>query len=211
LKRFDGQVLPETLAEHVAPERAALIIYDMQVGICRQVDSAAVTGKIARLRAAARAAGVRVAYTRHLSLPKRWMGASALRMAMAWQRKDDPADVAPWFLRGSDGVEVVPELAPQDDEAVFDKLTMSAFEGTALARCLRDCGLATAIFAGIALEVGIDPSVRHGADLGFTPVIVEDACGCGDAAAAARALEAIRYAGDTIVTDTQTLIAAWSG
>ena len=36
-------------------------------------------------------------------------------------------------------------------------------------------------------------------------MIVADACGAGDAAAAARSLQALRFAGDAIITDTETL------
>jgi hypothetical protein len=32
---------------------------------------------------------------------------------------------------------------------------------------------------GIATEFGIDPTIRHGADLSFTPVMVQDASGAG--------------------------------
>ena len=71
------------------------------------------------------------------------MGAFQLRQAMAWQRTDDPDAVHPWFLRGTPGFELVPELAPRDDEAILDKITFSAFEGTPLAMILRDLGLST--------------------------------------------------------------------
>jgi biuret amidohydrolase len=59
---------------------------------------------------------------------------------------------------------------------------MSAFEATPLAIALRDCGLNTFAIVGVALEIGIEPTVRQGADLGFIP-IVADACGSGDAEA----------------------------
>jgi hypothetical protein len=32
---------------------------------------------------------------------------------------------------------------------------------------------------GIATEIGSDPTIRHGADLSFTPVMVQDASGAG--------------------------------
>src|SRR5260370_26892866 len=92
--------------------------------------AAAVRGGAARGREASRNAGLRVFFTRHMSLPKELMGAFQYRMAMAWQRIDDPAKVEPWFLRDSPGFAIVPELAPRPSEAVFDKLAMSAFEGT---------------------------------------------------------------------------------
>ena len=64
---------------------------------------------------------------------------------MAWQGKDEPDSVAPWFLRDTSGFQIVSELSPMPDEAVFDKITMSAFEGTPLTLALRDCGLRDAV------------------------------------------------------------------
>ena len=82
---------------------------------------------------------------------------------------------------------------------------MSAFEGTPLEMALRDCGVRSFIIAGIALEIGIDPTCRQGADLGFWPIIVNDACGSGNAAAANHSLAALEHMGDSIVTDTATV------
>jgi nicotinamidase-related amidase len=65
--------------------------------------------------------------------------------------------------------------------------------------------------AGIALEVGIEPTLRHAADLGFIPILVEDACGHGNAEAAARSVEALRFAGDTIVTTASDFCGALAG
>src|SRR5712675_3509052 len=100
--RAYGLEIPQTLEEACDPSRTALIVYDMQGGILRQLkDGAAVLAKVVQVLRAAREAGVRVFFTRHLSLPKELMGAFQLRMAMAWQRVDDPSDVKPWFLRDS--------------------------------------------------------------------------------------------------------------
>jgi len=51
-------------------------------------------------------------------------------------------------------------------EAIFDKLAMSAFEGTPLNFAMRDCGISAIAIAGIATEIGIEPTARHAADLG---------------------------------------------
>jgi nicotinamidase-related amidase len=182
----------------------ALLVYDMQVGICSQVKTAGqIVTRISGLLAVARSRGMRVAFTRHLSLPKTWMGAMQYRTAMTWQRKDEPDSVAPWFLRDAPGFQIVPELTPAPEEAVFDKITMSAFEGTPLAIALRDCGILSIAIVGIATEVGIEPTARHAADLCFIPVIVADACGAGDETAAQRSLESLRFAGDAIISDTE--------
>jgi len=183
----------------------ALIVYDMQVGILRQLkDGAAVVQRVLQVIHAARRAGLRIIFTRHLSLPPKLMGTFQFRTAMAWQRIDDPSKVQSWFLRDSSGFGIVPELTPGADEAIFDKITMSAFEGTPLAIALRDCGLMAFAIVGVAMEIGIEPTVRHGADLGLIPVIIRDACGAGDQAAADRSLESLTFIGDAIQTDIDT-------
>jgi nicotinamidase-related amidase len=137
-------------------------------------------------------------------MPKELMGVFQLRMAMAWQHVDSVEAVSPWFLRDSPGFELLPELAPRPTEAVFDKITMSAFEGTPLDIVFRDCGVNAFAIVGVATEVGIDPTVRHGTDLGYIPVVVTDACGAGDEKAARRSIESLEYTGDALFTDTAT-------
>jgi nicotinamidase-related amidase len=82
---------------------------------------------------------------------------------------------------------------------------MSAFEGTPLNFALRDAQIAAFAIVGVATEVGIEPTVRHGADLGLIPVMVTDACGAGNHAAAQRSLDALTTAGDAILTDIATI------
>ena len=206
MQRAHGLSIPETLEETCHPARMALLVYDMQVGILGQIpDAAALTANVARVLDAARSAGVRVLFSRHLSLPVEMMGVFQLRMAMAWQRVRSVEDVHPWFLRGSPGMEISPEVAPLDREAVFDKITMSAFEGTWLDIALRDLGINAVAVVGAAIEVGIEPTVRHAADLGYIPVVVGDACGTGNREAAERSLAGLRFTGDALFTDTGTL------
>jgi nicotinamidase-related amidase len=207
-----GFKLGLTLKDYCRPDRMALVVYDMQVGIVRQMQSAAeITAKVASVLSVARANGFRVIFLRHMSMPLALMGAFQYRQAMAWQRVTDPDLVKPWFLRGSAGFDIVQELAPTVDEAILDKITFSAFEGTPLAMILRDCGLTSFAICGIATEIGIDPTVRHGADLGFVPIVIEDACGGGHHDAAQRSMENIRFMGDAIMTDVKGLCATITG
>ena len=205
MKTFLGLKVRTTLAEICSAQRLALLVYDMQIGIARQVKgSEAVVANVARVLKAARDARLRIFFTRHMSLPLELMGAFQLRMAMAWQRVEEPDQVKPWFLRDSPDFQIVPQLTPLPSEAIFDKITMSAFEGTPLNLALRDCGVTAIAVAGIALEVGIEPTVRHAIDLGLVPVIISDACGSGNPDAARRSLESLAFEGNTLVTDVAT-------
>jgi nicotinamidase-related amidase len=206
MKSAFGLNIPQTLEEVCDPQRVALLVYDMQVGILSQIKNAdEITRHALKVLTAARNAGVRVFFSRHLSLPKELMGTFQFRMAMAWQRVDSPEEVKPWFLRDTPGFQLVPELSPLPTEGVFDKLTMSAFEGTWFDFALRDCAISAFIIVGIATEIGIEPTARHGTDLGYIPVLVADACGAGNEEAAKRSIESLKFAGDVLITETDKI------
>lgn len=206
MQEFLGIRIPGALDEIISPRNTALIVYDMQIGIVTQIKNGQeITQRVRRVLDAARSAGVRIFFTRHLSLPKELMGAFQSRTAMAWQRVDSMEKVKPMFLRDSPGFQVIPELNHLPSEGIVDKITMSAFEGTYLNIALRDCGIRSFIVVGIALEIGIDPTCRQGADLGFWPVLVRDACGFGNEEAANHSLESLKHMGDTTITDSDTV------
>jgi biuret amidohydrolase len=208
MKNAYGINIPQTLEETCHPQRVALVVYDMQIGILSQIKNPEqITQQVLKVLTAARNSGLRVFFSRHLSLPKELMGMFQFRMAMTWQRTDSPEQVNPWFLRDAPGFQITPELQPRASEGVFDKLTMSAFEGTWLDFALRDCGINAFIIVGVATEIGIEPTARHGADLGYIPVFVTDACGAGNEEAAKRSIESLKFAGDTVFTDTEKICA----
>jgi nicotinamidase-related amidase len=201
-----GLNIPQSLDDVCDPARLALVVYDMQVGIVKQIENGPqITGRVLQVLEAARNAGIRIFFTRHMSLPKELMGVSQFRTAMAWQRVKSPDEVKPWFLRDSPGFHLIPEMNPLPSEAIFDKITMSAFESTPLNIALWDCGIDAFAIVGIAMEIGIEPTVRHGVDLGYIPVVVSDACGFGHRDAAARSVASLEFAGDALLTNVETI------
>jgi nicotinamidase-related amidase len=205
--------IPKTLEDACDPATMALIVYDMQAGVLRQLPDggARAVERVSRVLTAARGGGYPVFFTRHMSLPVRLMGRTQLRTAMAWQRVDDPDKVQSWFLRGTPGFEIVADLSVRGDEAVFDKLAMSAFAGTPLEMALRDLGIRAFAIAGVALEIGIAPTVWHAVDLGLIPVVVTDACDGRDRPAMQRVLDDFRFGGEALLTDTDTITPLLAG
>jgi nicotinamidase-related amidase len=98
-------------------------------------------------------------------------------------------------------------MNPLASEAIFYKLRMSAFEGTPRDMALRDCGVDAFAIVGIAMEIGIEPTVRHSADLGYIPVVVKDACGFGHRDAAERSIASLEFAGDAWLTNADLVCA----
>ena len=201
--RFNGLEIPESLAEALDPATTALIVYDMQVGVLRQIaDADQLLANVKRVLAAARERGIRTIFLRHYFMPTALAGAFQLRQAKIWQHKSAAADTTPLIPHGSPGFHLIEGLDPTPDEPIIDKITMSAFEGTPLDLVLRDCGIRSYLIVGAATEVGIEPTARHSTDLGYIPIIVRDACGAGHAEAAERALAGLAFTGDAFLTDT---------
>ena len=205
MKQINGLNIPQSLEDICNPRQMALLVYDMQVGICSQLKSGAkITAQVALVLAAARKAGMRVVYTRHLSMPKTWMGVTQFRTAMAWQRKEEPDDVSPWFLRDSPGFEIVPELKPTADEAVFDKLAFSAFEGTPLTSCL------ARLRHRLTGDRRHRHRDRHRADRKprrgpwLHPGYSRGRLRGGSRRGRQRSLESLRFMGDTVISDVAT-------
>ena len=200
-----GLSIPTGVEQLADPSRTALIIYDMQVGIVSQIkEGTTVLERCLDLVAAARESGYRIFFTRHMWLPLRAAGVGQLRRAMIWQRTEDPSKLAIPFIPGSGPWQIAAELNPGADEVLIDKITMSAFTGTFLDIALRDTRIESFIIAGIALEVGIEPTVRHRADLNYIPIVVTDACGSMTQELKDGTLSSLKATGEVVfVTTTQ--------
>jgi nicotinamidase-related amidase len=197
-----GLDVPRSLADVCRPDRLALLVYDMQVGILEQISRRAeVIRNVRAVLEAARERGVRTYFTRHVTLPVALMGVAQLRMWQAWQRVDNVGDVRSPFLPDAPQTRIVPELTPNENEAVIDKMAFSAFVGTPLEMALRGAGIQGLAIVGVATEIGIEPTVRHASDLGFIPVVITDACASGDAEAGERSLSTLRFLADAFLTD----------
>ncbi|HJX44455.1 MAG TPA: isochorismatase family cysteine hydrolase [Geodermatophilus sp.] len=212
MQRAFGIDVPDTVAEMCRPAASAVLVYDAQVGILAHVrDGERLTDRIAAVLGAARAHGVPVVYVRHVSLPPSHLGVAALRTAMAWQRRDRAEDVTAAFPPDAEHTQVTAALAPVDGEPVFDKLGMSALVGTPVEALLRDRGVTTLVLVGAVLEIGIEPTARHAADLGFLPVVVDDACGVVDEDAARRSLASLDYSLLSHRCTADEVVAAFAG
>jgi len=202
MDQLNGLNVPQSLNDVCRPDRLGLLVYDMQVGILEQIaDRDRVIRNVREVLEAARAAGVRTYFTRHVTLPVELMGVAQLRMWRAWQGVERLEDVRSPFLPDAPQTQIVSELRPNEKEAVLDKLTLSAFAGTPLELALRGAGVGAIGIVGVATEIGIEPTVRHAGDLGFIPVVVTDACAAGNAEAGVRSIESLRFLGDALLTD----------
>jgi biuret amidohydrolase len=154
--------------------RSVLVIWDMQGGIAgRASNRAEIVPKIAELLTAYRARKLPIVYSRHTTPPDGWGNPSTAR-SMA--RRGMP----PGGFRLTSGMpewEIVPELSPQAGDLVLAKLTPSFFVGTPLESLLRFRSVDALVLTGVSTDVGILTTARHATNLGFHPLVVEDAVG----------------------------------
>lgn len=172
-----GLDIPTKLEDVCNPQKMALLVYDMQVGIAQQLpDGAAFIQQVKAVVDAARTYQMRIFFSRHTTLPNEIAGVSQLKGTMALQRVASVAEVKPNLLPDSSAHVIVPELKPLPSEVAFDKLTMSAFVGSYLDLALRDVRIEAVAIIGAVLEFGIEPTMHHAVDLGYVPVLIQDAC-----------------------------------
>lgn len=133
------------------PDRphTALLVVDVQNGVVAQAhDRDAVVGAVATL----------VDRARRERVPVVWV-----------QQTDDE------IVRGSDGWDIVPELAPADGEPRIEKQHGDSFEATELAGILAGLGVGRVVVAGAQTDACIRATL-HGAFVrGYDTVLVTDA------------------------------------
>ncbi|MDA1013741.1 MAG: cysteine hydrolase [Planctomycetota bacterium] len=128
----------------------------------------------ARLLDAFRRLDRNVIYTRHgalLSGGRDMIPRRRQRDIDARQLTDRPA----LWTKGSFEHEVVPQLAPLDDELIIDKNASSPFNGTGIDQLLRNMELTTLIMTGMATDMCVETTARDAADRGYNVIVVEDA------------------------------------
>lgn len=72
------------------------------------------------------------------------------------------------------GSGLVPGLVAEGDLEIV-KRTIGGFQGTGLDERLREHGVSTLVFGGIATNLGVESTARAAVDLGYDLVFVEDA------------------------------------
>lgn len=80
------------------------------------------------------------------------------------------------MLKGSPEAAIVDELAPIAGEAVHDKACVDPFVGSPLLHVLHAEGIREIVIGGVATNLVVESTARHGSDAGFQVTVVEDMC-----------------------------------
>jgi nicotinamidase-related amidase len=216
-----GKQVFTTLEELVDPAHTALLVVDMQRDFCTPGGAFDKLGvdismyppmvpRLARLIDGARAAGVPVFYIQMTVLPGRISDSPAqirfnLRLHLGSDGVVEPLDYTP---DGSEGQEIIPELAPRDGDVVVKKYRSSAFWGTNLDMLLRANGIKTCIVSGCTTEGCVESTARDAMFGDYYVVIPEDCVASDDRAQHDASLLLMRHRFD--LAPSEAILAVWA-
>lgn len=83
---------------------------------------------------------------------------------------------ATFFLPDSNGARIYPLLSPLDNETIFTKHYPNSFRETGLLEFLHSIESKELVIAGMMTHMCVDSTVRAVFDLGFSVVLLHDAC-----------------------------------
>jgi nicotinamidase-related amidase len=216
-----GKQVFTTLEELVDPAHTALLVVDMQRDFCTPGGAFDKLGvdismyppmvpRLARLADGARAAGVPVFYIQMTVLPGRISDSPAqirfnLRLHLGSDGVVEPLDYTP---DGSEGQEIIPELAPRDGDVVVKKYRSSAFWGTNLDLLLRANAIKTCVVSGCTTEGCVESTARDAMFGDYYVVIPEDCVASDDRTQHDASLLLMRHRFDLAPADA--ILGVWS-
>jgi len=87
---------------------------------------------------------------------------------------------ASFFLPGTVGAEIHPNVKPLENEKVIIKHYPNSFHDTQLLGYLKDMDIKELVICGMMTHMCVDSTVRAAKDYGFTCIVIGDACATKD-------------------------------
>jgi nicotinamidase-related amidase len=174
MKTFNGVDIYESLKEIVEPSRSCLVVWDVQQGLVNSIfNKDAFLASLKTLVEGLRGR-MPVVYTLITPLPQAYQSGWSLLSMMRRFRIDDPAKLPVFMAKGSPEREIPEAVKPQPGDLQIEKATANIFLGTNFELMMKNRGVKSLIFTGIATEMGVELSARDAAARGFYPVIATD-------------------------------------
>jgi nicotinamidase-related amidase len=208
---IDAAALPPM----IAPARTALVIIDVQEDFVSPAGAAGRWGvdlaalepplqKIEALIAAARAAGVTLAYIRVLTRPE--TDSDALKALH--RRKGLPPQAVAICRAGTSGADYY-RIRPQAGDIEIQKPLYSSFIGTDFDARLRARGVDTLVVVGFTTDCCVDCTVRDAFHRNYDVFVVTDACAAYEQDLHIGALNGLSK-NCAMLTDTAAVLSAWA-
>ncbi|HAM51133.1 MAG TPA: isochorismatase [Nitrospiraceae bacterium] len=189
MKNENGITIYEDLTEIVAPGHSCLIVWDVQSGLVDRVfNKEDFKGNLQVLIEGLREK-MPVVYTLITPAPKGFQSSWYIYSMMKRFNVNKPDQLPHFMAPGSKEREIPEAVKPAEGDIIMDKPTASIFIGTNFEYMIRNRGITTLIFTGIATEFGIESSARDASNRGFYPVVVSDCVSSMDRDAHERSLK----------------------
>jgi nicotinamidase-related amidase len=168
------------------PRGAAVLALHWQVNVIKPegffggmlgepVARSGVIGRAVPFHTAARSVGAQLVFTR-FTVPEK--GGSLVRNTGVMRAVGDAQEV---FRPGAPGAQLIPEMADLATGAhVADNQKLSGLAGNDVVRWLLDRSISTMYVTGVATNLTVEQTARHGTDLGFTVYVVSDCVTAAD-------------------------------
>jgi nicotinamidase-related amidase len=185
------------IKEILNPGKTALLVWDVQNMLVRSIfNTDLFLSNSNKVIACAREKGVSVFFSKITPLPENFESP-----ARKYRMKHSNFQLKP----EAGGLDLT--LAPLNNEMVIPKNTASIFIGTNFELILRNAGISTIVFLGIATEMGVESSARDAINRGFFSVIVSDAVSSRNQDAHNRSLENLKTL--MILLNTNEIASVW--
>ena len=216
----DGRQVYTTLDELIEPAHTALVVVDMQRDFCLPGGAFDQQGmdismypdmipRLARLLRSAREVGTTVIFIQMTVLAGRRSESPAqIRFNMRMHLQDRGPLKPLWYtIDGSQGQEIIPELAPAEGDLAVRKYRSSAFWGTNLDMLLRSNGLKTLVMTGCTTEGCVESTARDALFNDYYVVMAEDCVASDDREQHEASLLLMRHRFDVVASGD--VISTW--
>jgi nicotinamidase-related amidase len=163
----DNKIVYNTIEEILDPSHTALVVWDVQHGTTKVIFNKEEFSKnLNSVVELARKSNIPIFFT-PIQIPSKRFESSAIIYTLGKLGFDRLFEQ--FTAEDRDFT-----LKPKEDEIVINKHTGSIFIDTGFERMLRNAGIITVVFTGIATEFGIESSARDAFNRGFYSVVVSD-------------------------------------
>jgi len=201
--------IPLELDDFLEPQRAVLIMWDMQKGLAGKApDSKSIVENARLLVAQADRLKIPVIWSRHIAPPFEMTVGPFMLWLMRKQKVDHPSKLKPAMQRGMEETDYIDGFGPADHHMIIEKSQPSFFIDTPLAARMKAMDRDTIVIGGVATDIGVEFTCRHAAVLGIYAVVAEDACGAYSQEAQDRSM-AFMKGWTTPVEKTAAICSVW--
>ncbi|HSF49903.1 MAG TPA: isochorismatase family cysteine hydrolase [Nitrososphaeraceae archaeon] len=160
MQKIGDKIVYNTIEEIIDPSLTALVLWDVQRAFTKMIfNKEEFSRNLNSIVESARKSNIPIFFTSHQMLSKRFESSANI------------------YTLGKQGFDRLFEqftaedmdftIKPKQDEIVINKHTASIFIDTGFERMLKNAGIITIVFTGIATEFGVESSARDDFNRGF--------------------------------------------